>query len=76
MPEIFRRQQSENPAALRYSSQSAAPYRVWVAVFPHLKGAGSVVIEGARGAFRFSTGTQNKGDVKIKTSSGTLGIRG
>jgi hypothetical protein len=45
-------------------------------VYDPNKGAGSVVIEGARGAFRFSTGAQNKGDVKIKTPSGTLGIRG
>jgi trimeric autotransporter adhesin len=45
-------------------------------VYDPNKGTGSVVIEGTRGAFRFSTGTQNKGDVKIKTPSGTLGIRG
>src|SRR6516165_9378705 len=45
-------------------------------VYDPNKGSGSVVIEGARGAFRFSTGSQNKGDVKIKTPSGTLGIRG
>jgi hypothetical protein len=45
-------------------------------VYDPNKGAGTVVIEGARGAFRFSTGSQNKGDVKIKTPSGTLGIRG
>ena len=45
-------------------------------VYDPNKGAGSVVIEGTRGAFRFSTGAQNKGDVKIKTPSGTLGIRG
>ena len=45
-------------------------------VYDPNKGAGTVVIEGARGAFRFSTGAQNKGDVKIKTPSGTLGIRG
>jgi hypothetical protein len=45
-------------------------------VYDPNKGASSVVIEGTRGAFRFSTGTQNKGDVKIKTPSGTLGIRG
>ena len=44
-------------------------------VYDPNKGAGAVVIEGARGAFRFSTGGQNKGDVKIKTPSGTLGIR-
>ena len=45
-------------------------------VYDPNKGAGSVVIDSARGAFRFSTGAQNKGDVKIKTPSGTLGIRG
>ena len=45
-------------------------------VYDPNKGAGSVVIDSARGAFRFSTGSQNKGDVKIKTPSGTLGIRG
>ena len=45
-------------------------------VYDPNKGAGTVVIEGARGAFQFSTGSQNKGDVKIKTPSGTLGIRG
>jgi hypothetical protein len=45
-------------------------------VYDPNKGAGTVVIDSARGAFRFSTGSQNKGDVKIKTPSGTLGIRG
>jgi hypothetical protein len=45
-------------------------------VYDPNKGTGSVVIEGARGAFRFSSGGQNKGDIKIKTPSGTLGIRG
>jgi hypothetical protein len=45
-------------------------------VYDPNKGTGTVVIDSARGAFRFSTGSQNKGDVKIKTPSGTLGIRG
>ena len=45
-------------------------------VYDPNKGTGAVVIEGARGAFQFSTGAQNKGDIKIKTPSGTLGIRG
>jgi hypothetical protein len=45
-------------------------------VYDPNKGAGTVVIDSARGAFRFSTGSQNKSDVKIKTPSGTLGIRG
>ena len=29
-----------------------------------------------RGTFRFTTGSQNKGEVKIKTPYGTLGTRG
>jgi hypothetical protein len=43
-------------------------------VYDPSKGSGSVAIEAARGAFRFAS--QNKGEVKIKTPSGTLGIRG
>jgi hypothetical protein len=43
---------------------------------PNKKDAGSVAIEVSRGAFRFVTGTQNKGEFKIKTPYGTLGIRG
>jgi trimeric autotransporter adhesin len=45
-------------------------------VYDPNKGSGTVAIEAARGAFRFSTGSQNKGEVRIKTPSGTLGIRG
>ena len=45
-------------------------------VYDPNKGGGSIAIEATRGAFRFSTGGQNKGEVKIKTPSGTLGIRG
>jgi hypothetical protein len=45
-------------------------------VYDPNKGSGSIAIEAARGAFRFSTGPQNRGEVKIKTPSGTLGIRG
>ena len=44
-------------------------------VYDPNKGTGSVVIDAAKGAFRFSTGA-GKGDVKIKTPHGTLGIRG
>jgi hypothetical protein len=43
---------------------------------PTEKATGSTVIEATRGAFRFSTGAQNKGEVKIKTPYGTLGTRG
>jgi hypothetical protein len=45
-------------------------------VYDPNKGTGGVALEATRGAFRFSTGGQNKGEVKIKTPSGTLGIRG
>ena len=39
-------------------------------------GTGSVVIDATKGAFRFSTGAQGKGDYKVKTPYGTLGVRG
>jgi hypothetical protein len=45
-------------------------------VYDPNKGTGTIAIDAARGAFRFSTGPQNKGDVKIKTPYGTLGVRG
>ncbi|MGB6938343.1 MAG: FecR domain-containing protein [Xanthobacteraceae bacterium] len=45
-------------------------------VYDPNKGTGGVAIEASRGDFRFVTGPQNKGEVKIKTPSGTLGIRG
>ena len=40
------------------------------------KGTKSIVIDATKGAFRFSTGAQGKGDVQVKTPTGTLGIRG
>ena len=43
---------------------------------PNKKDAGTISIEATRGAFRFVTGSQNKGEVKIKTPYGTLGVRG
>jgi hypothetical protein len=69
-------------AGLRFIDQSnlnvgpSSQVRLDKFVYEPNKGAGSVVIDSARGAFRFSTGAQNKGDIKIKTPSGTLGIRG
>jgi trimeric autotransporter adhesin len=45
-------------------------------VYDPNKGSGAMAVEAARGAFRFSTGGQNGGEVKIKTPTGTLGIRG
>ena len=73
---------SSGQAGLRFIDESnlnvgpSSQVRLDKFVYDPNKGAGTVVIEGARGAFRFSTGGQNKGDVKIKTPSGTLGIRG
>ena len=73
---------SSGQAGMRFIDQSnlnvgpSSSVRLDKFVYDPNKGAGSVVIEGTRGAFRFSTGAQNKGDVKIKTPSGTLGIRG
>jgi hypothetical protein len=43
---------------------------------PNKKDSGTIAIEATRGAFRFVTGSQNKGEVKIKTPYGTLGVRG
>ena len=45
-------------------------------VYDPNKGTGGVAIEASRGAFRYVTGSQNQGSVKIKMPSGTLGIRG
>jgi len=45
-------------------------------VYDPNKGAKSIVIDATKGAFRFSTGAQGKGDVQVKTPHGTLGIRG
>jgi hypothetical protein len=45
-------------------------------VYDPNKGTGSVVIDATKGAFRFSTGSQGKGDYKVKTPYGTLGVRG
>ena len=73
---------SSGQAGMRFIDESnlhvgpSSSVRLDKFVYDPNKGSGTVVIEGARGAFRFSTGSQNKGDVKIKTPSGTLGIRG
>ena len=45
-------------------------------VYDPNKGTRAMAVEATRGAFRFSSGGQNGGEVKIKTPSGTLGIRG
>ena len=40
------------------------------------RGTGQVILDATKGSFRFSTGSQNRGPVRVKTPYGTLGIRG
>ena len=73
---------SSGKAGLQFNDQSSlsvgssSQVRLDKFVYDPNKGAGSTVIEATRGTFRFSTGAQNKGEVKIKTPYGTLGARG
>jgi hypothetical protein len=73
---------STGQAGLRFIDESnlavgpSSNVRLDKFVYDPNKGGGTIAIEATRGAFRFSTGGQNKGEVKIKTPSGTLGIRG
>jgi hypothetical protein len=72
---------SSGQANLRFidtTSMSVGPrssVRLDKFVYDPNKGAGSAVMETSRGAFRFITGSQ-KGEFKIKTPTGTLGVRG
>jgi trimeric autotransporter adhesin len=73
---------SAGQAGLRFNDQSnltvghSSQVRLDKFVYDPNKGTGNTVIEATRGTFRFSTGAQNKGEVKIKTPYGTLGTRG
>jgi hypothetical protein len=73
---------SAGKAGLQFHDQSnlsvgpSSQVRLDKFVYDPNKGTGSTAIEVTRGTFRFSTGSQNKGDVKIKTPYGTLGTRG
>jgi hypothetical protein len=73
---------SSGQAGLRFNDQSnlsvghSSQVRLDKFVYDPNKGTGSTAIEVTRGTFRFSTGAQNKGEVKIKTPYGTLGTRG
>jgi hypothetical protein len=73
---------SSGQAGLQFNDRSnlnvgpSSQVRLDKFVYDPNKGTGSVAIEATRGAFRFSSGGQSGGDVKIKTPSGTLGIRG
>jgi trimeric autotransporter adhesin len=73
---------SSGEAGLRFLDESnlkvgsSSQVRLDKFVYDPNKGSGTVTMDAARGLLRFSTGSQNKGEVKIKTPSGTLGIRG
>jgi trimeric autotransporter adhesin len=73
---------SSGRAGLQFNDQSnlsvgaSSQVRLDKFVYDPNKGTGSTVIEATRGTFRFTTGSQNKGEVKIKTPCGTLGTRG
>src|SRR6266566_4341100 len=70
---------SSGDAGLRFNDESnlkvgpSSQVRLDKFVYDPNKGAGTTVIEATRGTFRFTTGAQNKGEVKIKTPYGTLG---
>jgi hypothetical protein len=71
---------SSGQAGLQFSDKSnlsvgpSSQVRLDKFVYDSNKGTGTAAIEATRGAFRFAS--QGKGEVKIKTPSGTLGIRG
>ena len=73
---------SSGQAGLQFNDQSnltvghSSQVRLDKFVYDPNKGTGSTVIEATRGTFRFSTGAQNGGQVRIKTPYGTLGVRG
>ena len=73
---------SSGKAGLQFHDQSSlsvgpsSSVRLDKFVYDPNKGSGSTVIEATRGAFRFSSGGQNKDEVIIKTPYGTLGMRG
>ena len=73
---------SSGQAGLQFNDQSnlsvgpSSQVRLDKFVHDPNKETGTTVIEATRGTFRFSTGVQNNGEVKIKTPYGTLGMRG
>ena len=73
---------SSGKAGLQFNDQSnlsvgpSSSVRLDKFVYDTNKGTGTMAIEATRGAFRFSSGGQNGGEIKVKTPSGTLGIRG
>ncbi len=73
---------SAGQAGLRFHDQSnlsvghSSQVRLDKFVYDPHKGAGTAVIEATRGTFRYTAGSQNGGQVKIRTPYGTLGVRG
>ena len=73
---------SSGRAGLQFNDQSnlsvgpSSQVRLDKFVYDPNKGTGSTVIEATRGTFRFTAGSQNNGEVKIKTPYGILGARG
>jgi len=73
---------SSGQAGLQFNDESnlslgsSSQVRLDKFVYDPNKGTGSMAIEATRGTFRFSTGAQNKGEVKIKTPYGVIGTRG
>ena len=73
---------SSGQAGLQFNDRSnltvgpSSSVRLDKFVYDPNKGTGTMAIEATRGAFRFSSGGQNGGEIKVKTPSGTLGIRG
>ena len=73
---------SSGQAGMRFNDQSnlsvgkSSQVRLDKFVYDPHKGTGAAVIDATKGTFRFSTGAQGGGQVKIKTPYGTLGVRG
>ena len=73
---------SSGQAGLQFNDESnlsvgsSSQVRLDKFVYDPNKGTGGMAIEATRGTFRFSTGAQNKGEVKIKTPYGVIGTRG
>ena len=73
---------SSGQAGLQFNDRSnmsvghSSQVRLDKFVYDPNKGTGGKVIEATRGAFRFTTGPQSKGEVSIKTPYGDLGVRG
>jgi hypothetical protein len=76
------RTENSGQAGLQFNDRSnltvgpSSSVRLDKFVYDPNKGTRSMAIEATRGAFRFSSGGQNGGEIRVKTPSGTLGIRG